>query len=163
MGLVAAYLEATGDAARLSQLVSVDPRGPRWAPEATATLLEGLRAGLPPASREEAPAATPTTLASPADLGEDARRAVRAMAARARAVATTEGGEALRVIAERLTRGPALTEEAWDWLRRERDPGLLGFVAGLAALEDSAEDERLLRRALLEHRALCRYAAALGA
>ncbi len=70
-------------------------------------------------------------------------------------------GAARRTVAGLLARGgPTLTEDAWDWIDREEDPDLCAFLAGLATLEPADAETAALRRALLENRALCRYAAA---
>ena len=58
--------------------------------------------------------------------------------------------------------GPILTEDAWDWIDREDDPDLCAFLAALATLEPADAEGAALRRALLENRALCRYAAGVS-
>jgi hypothetical protein len=65
-----------------------------------------------------------------------------------------------RTIAAILARsGPTLTEDAWAWIQREDDVGVLRLLLGLAML-DPGGPPALARRALFENRALCRHAAA---
>jgi hypothetical protein len=71
-------------------------------------------------------------------------------------------GAARRTVVSLLARsGPTLTEDAWDWIDREEDPELCAFLTALAALTPPPGEQAGLRRALLENRALCRYAASL--
>jgi hypothetical protein len=70
--------------------------------------------------------------------------------------------EARRTVAALLAvGGPTLTEDAWDWIDREEDPETCRFLAGLCRLDPPDGDQADLRRALLENRTLCRYAARL--
>jgi hypothetical protein len=107
------------------------------------------------------------TLPSPGDLTALQREHVHALALVAGGLQADErapaaGGAALQALATLLARsGPTLTEDAWDWIAREDDADLMRFLAALAALDDPGAELALVRRALFENRALCRYA--LGA
>jgi hypothetical protein len=110
-------------------------------------------------------------LASPGELTTDQRERVHALAATVRTArrelddhgGPVSAGTARRAVAGLLARnGPTLTEDAWEWIDREEDPDLCAFLTALAALAPAGEQVGL-RRALLENRALCRYAAGLRA
>jgi hypothetical protein len=158
--LLAAYLSARHDSARLTALACVDPRGPRWPPEALAASLSAIEQ---PLRREPAPRSPPQTsgveklasIASPAELGPEERARVHAVALAARQARSPED------LASLLARGPTLTEDAWEWIEREQDPDLCAFVSSLAAFDPDGAEEASLRRVLLENRVLCRYAAAV--
>jgi hypothetical protein len=222
--LATAYLDATRDPARLAWLACLDPRGPRWSPEAFVTSLAALtdhrgaprprldevtleqalgvvfgenaarlgaayraalrRAGAlqssssmgasigapeePPASDASEPFAS---TASPGELDVAQRESVHALAWVVRDLQRSiedhggpvSTGAARRTVAILLSRsGPTLTEDAWDWIDREDDPDLCAFLAALATLEPADAASDALRRALLENRTLCRYAAGVS-
>jgi hypothetical protein len=106
---------------------------------------------------------------SPAELGPVERERVHAVALLARDAGRRRGdldglpssGARRRAVAGLLAQGPPLTEDAWDWIERETDPDLCGFLAALASMEPADAEQTGLRRVLLENRVLCRYASAV--
>ncbi len=138
---------------------------------------------IPPASCPASPAGEVpaidalTTLTSPGELDADQRDRILALALAARRHAEEQGGpasagDARRIstigvsnrrvapVASALARGgPTLTEDAWDWIEREEDPSVQGFLVALAGFEPGGSEQAALRRVLLENRALCRWAA----
>jgi hypothetical protein len=105
-------------------------------------------------------------LSSPGELDARGRECVLAVACAAReaqAQLAERGDTGATAIAALLARGgPTLTEDAWDWIEREEDPGLSAFVRGLSAMSPASAEQAAVRRALLENRALCRHAASLA-
>jgi hypothetical protein len=124
--------------------------------------------GAGPAIAQESGVEKLAGIASPAELAPGERDRVHAMALSVRDAQRERGdptgpppsgGAARRTVASLLSRGPTLTEDAWDWIDREPDPDLCAFLAALAAFEPADADQAALRRVLLENRVLCRYAA----
>jgi hypothetical protein len=107
---------------------------------------------------------------SPEELGERQREAIRDLVIeldrshvtnerRERRTATVATAEEIRRRLARLCakRVQVLTENAWDWIRAERDVEVLSLLERLAERTDSARSFSQLRRALFENRLLCHY------
>jgi hypothetical protein len=171
--LLSAYLTATDDRARLRHLACTDGRGPRWPPETFAGALTALgetRGGGDAAISRRGAELQPSgaerlaSVASPGELDEAERGRLERLAVSVKEAGPISTGAARRTVAGLLARGGStLTEDAWDWIDREEDPSICSFLVGLAALDPADADQADLRRALLENRALCRYAAGVRA
>lgn len=114
-----------------------------------------------------------------ADLTSQGRRQlavfVRALSERCRAARSGRpslddqlsglgAARARRLLALRLAEaGPTLTGRAWDWIERERDREVLGFLVRLGVFQPGREEGLLLRRALFESRGLSRVAVEMAA
>jgi hypothetical protein len=161
--LLAAYLDATQDLARLRGLACVDARGPRYAPDDLAEALGALE-GAPSrcVDGEGDEIAALAGLSSAAELSPAQRDPIHALAFLAsKWMASPPPPAAVlrRTLAGLLAQGgPVLTEDAWTWIEREEDTEVLGLLAALGALQHRDPDLARARRALFESRALACYA-----
>ncbi len=130
------------------------------------------RAPSPPAAADAPAGDVPAidvlaTRTSPAELDGAQRGRIHALARAVqqgveRGPAASMSVSAQAAVATAVARGgPTLTEDAWDWIEREEDTELRGFLSALAAFDPADQDQAALRRVLLENRALCRYACGL--